>query len=109
MTNAELIAELAAFDPAIYKRADDGKPSKFVPGFKIAWLSILSDMMTTMALENASNDEILNVAKYAYVIVDAEKCNLDYEKAYEDFNIADLKKRYFKKEKVNAETEDRYE
>ena len=109
MTNAKIVTELAAFDPTIYKKGDNEQPTKFIPGFKLAQLAILSDIITTMSLEGASKDEMADIVKYTYVLVDAEKCNLDYAKAYEDFKIDDLKKRYFKKENVDDKTEDRHE
>lgn len=53
-----------------------------------------SNLITDMTAKGASDDELIRAVKYSMVVIDAEKHNLDYKAAYNDFGIADLKKKY---------------
>lgn len=53
-----------------------------------------SNLITDMTIKGASSDELVRAVKYSMVVIDAEKHKLNYKQAYEDFQIAALKKRY---------------
>ena len=53
-----------------------------------------SNLIMDMTLGGANEHELARAVKYSMVVIDAEKHNLDYQAAYKDFGIAELKKRY---------------
>lgn len=53
-----------------------------------------SNLITDMTIKGASSDELVRAVKYSMVVIDAEKHKLNYKQAYDDFQIAALKKRY---------------
>lgn len=54
----------------------------------------ITNLIQDMTIQGASNKEIARAVKHAYVVIDAEKHGLDYQKSYIDNNIQGLKNRY---------------
>lgn len=54
----------------------------------------VSNLITDMTLHDAPLEHVVRAVKYSMVIIDAEKHNLDWKKAYKDFDIEGLKKLY---------------
>ena len=53
-----------------------------------------SNLIMDMTIKGAKKEELVRAVKYSMVVIDAEKHNLDYQAAYEDFGIKELKKKY---------------
>lgn len=53
-----------------------------------------SNLIMDMTLGGANEHELARAVKYSMVVIDAEKHDLDYQAAYKDFGIAELKKKY---------------
>ncbi len=56
----------------------------------------VSNLITDMTLKGAAlnSDEIIRAVKYSMVVIDAEKHQLDWNRAKEEFRIDDLKRKY---------------
>lgn len=57
-------------------------------------MGVISNLITDMTLQGASNDEIARAVRHSMVVIDAEKHKLDYKQSYIENNIATLQKRY---------------
>lgn len=57
-------------------------------------MGIASNLISDMTLVGADTDELVRATKYAMVVIDAKKHKLDWQKAAEDFKIAELHKKY---------------
>lgn len=55
---------------------------------------MISNLVTNMIEKNAPLSEIDRAIKYSMVIIECKKHKLNWEKAYKDFNIEELKKKY---------------
>lgn len=53
-----------------------------------------SNLITDMTLKGADPDEIVRATKYAMVVIDAAKHNLNVKQAEDDFDIRGLKEKY---------------
>jgi len=53
-----------------------------------------SNLITDMTIKGATLGEIERAVKYSMCVIDAEKHNLDWKKAYNENGIADLKEKY---------------
>lgn len=54
----------------------------------------ISNLITDMTLQGATEDELARAVRHSMVVIDAEKHKLDYQQSYRDNNIASLKKKY---------------
>ena len=54
----------------------------------------ISNLITDMTLQGATDDELARAVKHSMVVIDAEKHKLDYQQSYKDNNIASLKQKY---------------
>lgn len=54
----------------------------------------VSNLITDMTIKGADEAELARAVKYSMVVIDAEKHNLNWKLAYQDCNIAELKKKY---------------
>ena len=57
-------------------------------------MGVISNLITDMTLQGASNDELAAAVRHSMVVIDAEKHKLDYKQSYLDNNIATLQKKY---------------
>lgn len=54
----------------------------------------ISNLITDMTLQGATNDELARAVKHSMVVIDAEKHGLDYKQSEIDNRIPELKKKY---------------
>lgn len=66
----------------------------------------ISNLITDMTLQGASQDELAAAVRHSMVVIDAEKHRLDYKQSELDNNISALKKKY--QVKVDSEGKVRY-
>lgn len=57
-------------------------------------MGIISNLITDMTLQGATDDEKAAAVRHSMVVIDAEKHKLDYKQSELDNNIAALKKKY---------------
>ena len=58
-------------------------------------MGVVSNLITDMYAKGCEDfDHLERAVKYSMVVIDAEKHNLNYKKAYKDYNIAELKDIY---------------
>lgn len=95
--------ELLDFVPTdVYKRSPDdpirtGKSDdeKKGDGFnKGLEMGKASNLITDMQIKGAEPAEVARAVKYSMTVIDAEKHNLDWKRAYEENGIAQLKEKY---------------
>lgn len=67
-------------------------------------MGMISNLITDMTLQGASNEEIARAVKHSMVVIDAEKHGLDYKRSELDNNIAALKKKYQPKDPVTGKS-----
>lgn len=81
------------------------------PGMKVmkntqTEMGKISNLITDMTLQGASQDELAAAVRHSMVVIDAEKHRLDYKQSELDNNISALKKKY--QVKVDEEGKVRY-
>ena len=81
------------------------------PGMKVmrntqTEMGKISNLITDMTLQGASQDELAAAVRHSMVVIDAEKHRLDYKQSELDNNISALKKKY--QVKVDSEGKVRY-
>lgn len=59
-----------------------------------AQLGKVSNLIADMITKNATEGEFVRVVKYSMVLMDAIKYKLDYKRAYTDYDITELTKKY---------------
>lgn len=93
--NEAPIKALQTFDADIYANPKGVEPA-WKKGSKLEGkhMGMASNLITDMTLKNAEPDEIVRATKYAMVVIDVAKHNLNYKAAYDDLDIASLKKKY---------------
>lgn len=60
-------------------------------------MGIISNLITDMTIKGATDEEIARACKHAYVIIDADKHNLDWKRSEIENGIDELKRIYQKK------------
>lgn len=71
--------------------------------YKQKQMGIVSNLITDMTLQGASEDELARAVRHSMVVIDAVKHELDYKRSYKENGIEALKKRYqYNKEKGTA-------
>ena len=93
ITSTPTLEALKGFDP---KEAYKGYPGMQVmkERTKQTQMGIVSNLITDMTLQGASQDEIARAVKHSMVVIDAPKHELDYKRSYEENGIAALKEKY---------------
>lgn len=64
------------------------------PKHKQIEMGVVSNLITDMTLQGATDSELARADKYSMVVIDSEKHKLDYTKARKDFKINELRKKY---------------
>lgn len=64
--------------------------------YKQIQMGVVSNLITDMTLQGATDDEIARAVKHSMVVIDAYKHDLDYSQSYKDNNINELKQKYQK-------------
>ena len=103
ITSTPPLKGLEGFDPS------SAYPEK--PGMKVmkntqTEMGKISNLITDMTLQGASQDELAAAVRHSMVVIDAEKHRLDYKQSELDNNISALKKKY--QVKVDADGNVRY-
>lgn len=57
-------------------------------------MGLVSNLITDMTLKNAPISEIARAVKYSMVVIDAEKHDLDFRRAFDDNNIGQLYRKW---------------
>lgn len=87
------------------KTAEPGTSKTDYDGFnKGIQMGLASNLITDMTIAGATTDEIVRATKYSMVVIDAEKHQLNWSKAYSDFGIAKLQEKYQGKVNGGART-----
>ena len=106
ITSTPELPGLKGFDPKSYKYDDvkidkNGKERYYRNGkeFKImkntnTQMGIVSNLITDMTIQGASNDELARAVRHSMVVIDAEKHKLDYKQSYIENNISQLQRKY---------------
>jgi DNA-binding CsgD family transcriptional regulator len=106
ITSTPELPGLKGFDTKSYKydevRTDkNGKEHYYRNGkeFKImkntnTQMGIVSNLITDMTIQGASNDELARAVRHSMVVIDAEKHKLDYRQSYIENNISQLQRKY---------------
>jgi hypothetical protein len=84
---------LADFDPkASYPYYEGMKVIS--PTHKQRQMGVVSNLITDMTLQGASQDEIARAVRHSMVVIDSEKHKLNYQQSFKDKDIAGLQKKY---------------
>ena len=101
VTNSSKFAELNNFDTGIwYNKNLPPMPDKT----KQQLMGITTNLIADMTLKGAPAEDLIPAVKYSMVVIDAQKHSLDYKKAYEEYGIAELNKKYRGSAKAGAST-----
>lgn len=90
------LKQLEGFDPKEVYAAYPGMPKvgkedNFHKGDE---MGKISNLITDMTIQNATQDEIARAVRHSMVVIDAEKHNLNWKLSYQDNQIAQLKEKY---------------
>lgn len=109
----EPLKELVGFDTNIYSTKNpkfkDMVDSKGNPTYKYfktdkekgKEMGVITNLIMDMHAKGCEDGkELADAVRYAMVVIDAKKHELNYKQAYDDYHIADLKKKY----QTNEET-----
>lgn len=93
---------LKNFDPNVY-RLSEGSPEltrdpKKRERTKQMEMGIVSNLITDMTIQGASEAELTRAIKHSMVVIDCVKHNLDYKASYKENGIQELKNKYQAKE-----------
>lgn len=86
------LKKLEGFDPQKYKLPEDAP--RMTPRQKGLEMGNVSNLITDMTIQKASNDEIARAVKHSMVVIDAEKHHLDYQRSAVEQGIRALKEKY---------------
>lgn len=90
---SKYLKDLQDFDPqAAYPKYNGMKI--MTPRQKGIEMGRVSNLITDMTLQNASEEEISRAVKHSMVVIDAEKHKLNYRQSEKDFGIRELMKKY---------------
>lgn len=104
ITSSDELPGLKGFDPKIeygtVKKEDgyynsSGKKIKVMKNTQTE-MGIISNLITDMTLQGATNDELARAVRHSMVVIDAEKHKLDYKTSAEQNGIKALKQKYQK-------------
>lgn len=104
VTSTPALEALKDFDPQIYKRPADSPIPKITSAQKQNEMGKVSNLITDMTLQGASNDKLARAIKHSMVVIDAEKHDLDFRQSEKDHGILDLKEEYQGSKKAGATT-----
>lgn len=87
---------LEGFDTGSYAYSDDDIKSGKARLMRNTQTEMgkISNLITDMTLQGASQDELAAAVRHSMVVIDAEKHKLDYKQSEIDNNISSLKKKY---------------
>ena len=93
ITSSSPLEGLVGFDPKFeYGGKPDGTFKKMKDTQK--QMGVISNLITDMTLQGATDDELARAVRHSMVVIDAEKHDLDYKQSELDNGIAALKRKY---------------
>jgi lambda repressor-like predicted transcriptional regulator len=95
---------LKDFDPQIYAIPPGSPIPRISPVKKQSEMGKVSNLITDMTLQGATNDEKARAIRHSMVVIDSEKHNLDYKQSEIDNGIASLKEKYQGRSNAGAAT-----
>lgn len=81
------------FDPHIQYAGYEGM-KVMKESYKGKEMGVAANLITDMYIKGADSSELARAIKYSMVVVDAPKHELDYQRAYKELHIQELKDRY---------------
>lgn len=97
ITSTPHLKGLEGFDPKTayaYSKEDIASGNARLMKNTGTQMGIISNLITDMTLQGASQDELARAVRHSMVVIDAEKHKLNYKQSEIDNNIAALKKEY---------------
>ena len=97
ITSTPPLKGLEGFDPKTayaYSKEDIASGNARLMKNTGTQMGIISNLITDMTLQGASQDELARAVRHSMVVIDAEKHKLNYKQSEIDNNIAALKKEY---------------
>lgn len=97
ITSTPELKGLKGFDPKLkyaYSKEDIESGKARIMKNTQNEMGIISNLITDMTLQGASNDELAAAVRHSMVVIDAEKHKLNYKQSEIDNNISALKKTY---------------
>ncbi len=85
---------LKDFDPMKYKIPDGSPIPRVNNSRKQKEMGRVSNLITDMSLQGASNDHLARAVRHSMVVIDSEKHGLDLAQSEKDNGIRELKQRY---------------
>lgn len=92
----------AKADKVNYPKDSEGRDKK--TSYKQTEMGIISNLITDMTLQGASEDELARAVRHSMVVIDAEKHVLDYKSSRRDNGIPALHERYQGSKRGGAKT-----
>lgn len=93
ITTKPPLEQLKNFDPDVEYPGYDGM--KILKGRqKNIQMGIVTNLITDMSFQHATDDELARAVKHSMVVIDAEKHKYDWKKSYKDNRIEELKEKY---------------
>lgn len=89
------LKDLETFNPKVEYSTEGKKGVKLMTKDNTQkQMGIVSNLITDMTLQGASEADLVRAVRHSMVVIDAEKHKLDYKKSEKDNGIAELKQRY---------------
>lgn len=93
LTSTPTLPGLDGFDPKELYKLPDTAP-KMKNQTKQNQMGQVTNLITDMTIQGASEQDICKAVRHSMVVIDAEKHHLDYKQSAIDHGIRDLKKKY---------------
>ena len=91
--NKPEIESLRGFDPHAAWPAYEGM-KRCTQAYGYNLMGRVTNLITDMTLQGASDEEVARAIKYSMVVIDAHKHNLNYKGAKEEYRIDELQRKY---------------
>lgn len=82
------------FDPKVEFAMPEGVSNELDNQTKDSQMYIIAKLIASMSLVRASSDKMARAVKHSMVLVDAQKCNLDWKASEQKFGIKELIEEY---------------
>lgn len=84
---------LENYDPGL-EYPGTATSKRMTEDYKQIQMGVISNLITDMTLEGATEDELARAVRHSMVVIDAVKHDYDYQRSYVDNQIRDLHRRY---------------
>ena len=96
------LKDLKNFEPSVYRLPDDSpelkKPAATRERNKQIEMGKISNLITDMTIQGATEAELARAVKHSMVVIDCVKHNYDYKASFKENGIQELKNKYQAKE-----------